>query len=105
MAKLEKLFENAGFDKFATRAERFSQVLSHLLSETVERCCMRSRVVEHHDIVALRSELGINLQSSDIHSLNLRVCPPEANNSTSSEQAPFDDVSQHRLKEMQIYIF
>ena len=37
-----------------------SQVLSHLLSETVERCCVRSRVVEHHDIVALRSELDID---------------------------------------------
>ena len=63
MAKLENLIENAGFDKFVTRAERFSQVLSHLLSETVERCFVRSRVVEHHDIVALRSELGIDLQS------------------------------------------
>ena len=70
MAKLENLIENAGFDKFPT--ERFSQVLSHLLSETVERCCVRSRVVKHHDIVALRSELGIDLQSSD----NRRVAGP-----------------------------
>ena len=45
----------------SSELERFSQVLSHLLPETVERCCMRSRVVEHHDIVALRSELGIDL--------------------------------------------
>ena len=50
-----------------SQPERFSQVLSHLLSETVERCCVHSRVVEHHDIVALRSGLGIDLQSSDNH--------------------------------------
>ena len=48
-----------------------SQVLSHLLSETVERCCVRSRVVEHHDIVALRSELGIDLQSRVSRTLEL----------------------------------